>query len=507
MPVSIVWFKRDLRVHDHAPLFAAAASGRAVLPLYVVEPALWQQPDASARQWSMVREALVDLGEALAALGSGLHIRHGDVIEVLDAIHRRHGIAEVHAHEETGNDWTFARDRRVAGWLRENGIGFIEHPNGSTVRRLRHRADWLPRWERHNGVTPLPPPPALLALASEAECFLPTANELGIAEDSCPRRQPGGRKSALRLLDGFISGRGANYVRGMSSPRTAVRDCSRLSVHFASGSLSIREALSAVRGAAESGAATPVRALRSFESRLHWQGHFMQKLESEPGIEFRPFHPGFSGLREEVDAVALSAWCRGETGWPFLDACMRQLQQTGWINFRMRAMLVAVASYHLWLPWRPLALHLARLFTDYEPGIHYPQVQMQAGLTGINVPRMYNPVKQGIDQDPQGDYVRRWIPALARLPAAWIHQPWRLPVGQLARYGVVLGRDYPLPLRDHEQAAREARAKLSQWWRDHPDMRETARRVLERHGSRMRRHRPRPATGSPSPGVSQGELF
>ena len=524
MAVSLVWFKRDLRVADHAPLCAAVQSGRPVLPLYVVEPELWQQPDASGRQWAAVSEALVELRAALHALGAPLRIVPGDALAAFEAIHAAHGVAEVHAHEETGNGWTFARDRRIHAWCREKGVAFIEHRNGSSVRRLVRRDGWVRHWEKHNGATPLAAPQALTNAhavdASAAEydgawCHqpLPDAKTLGLAADLCTKRQPGGRASAERLIASFIEGRGANYVRGMSSPLSAAKTCSRLSLHFANGTLSIREAVAAARLAAERGTGTPVRALKSFESRLHWQGHFMQKLESEPEIEFRNVHRGFDGMREnDFDRAAFEAWARGETGWPFVDACMRMLHHTGWINFRMRAMLVAVSSYQLWLHWREPGLHLARLFTDYEPGIHWPQVQMQSGVTGINIPRMYNPLKQGLDQDPDGAFVRRWVPELASVPAPWIHMPWALPENQLAKHGVVLGRDYPHPVRDHEQAAREAKAKVAAWWQTHPAMRELSRGVLLKHGSRMKRARPSalqaPKKESPAThGATQGDLF
>ena len=537
MPHALVWLKRDLRTVDHAPLLAAAASGRPVLPVYVIEPELWRQTDASARQWAVVGDALGELRVALAALGAPLLVLRGDAVEAFDALHGAYGFAEVHAHEETGNAWTFSRDRRVAAWLRERGVAFIEHPNGSTVRRLRRRDGWAKRWEQHNGDDPLPAPTALrpaealgsaLAATSGASATdrdrsllrlldrqcgtLPSGRDLGLPDDDCPGRQPGGRASALRLLASFVGGRGATYSRGMSSPISAPKVCSRLSVHFATGTLSIREAVAASRAAQWAGRGTPARALQSFESRLHWQGHFMQKLESEPDIEFRNTHRGFDGLREDgFDRAAFEAWRTGATGWPFVDACMRMLIATGWINFRMRAMLVAIASYHLWLHWRETGLHLARQFTDYEPGIHWPQVQMQSGVTGINIPRIYNPVKQGLDQDPEGTFVRRWVPELGRVPAPWIHCPWKLPPAQLAKHGVVLGRDYPMPVRDHEQAAREAKSRLSAWWREAEGMRDGARAVLAKHGSRMRQARPRldaPPKESPAPhGATQGRLF
>ncbi len=198
-----------------------------------------------------------------------------------------------------------------------------------------------------------------------------------------------------------------------------------------------------------------------------------------------------NGLRDErADPDRLSAWARGETGWPFVDACMRALAHSGWINFRMRAMLMSVASYQLWLHWREPALHLARQFVDYEPGIHYPQAQMQSGTTGINTLRIYNPIKQSLDQDPAGRFIRTWVPELTAVDDAWIHVPWRMPASAQQRCGVCIGRDYPAPLVDHEAAARSARQRI-QLARRSGEARAESRAIHHRHGSRRRGPRPK----------------
>jgi deoxyribodipyrimidine photo-lyase len=159
--------------------------------------------------------------------------------------------------------------------------------------------------------------------------------------------------------------------------------------------------------------------------RQHWHCHFMQKLEDEPRLEFENLHRAYDGMRPDIaDPQRLAAWCAGQTGFPFIDACMRALHQHGWINFRMRAMLMSFASYHLWLPWRETGLHLARKFVDYEPGIHWSQVQMQSGTTGINTTRVYNPIKQAQDHDPNGNFVRHWLPRMRAVPQPWLFQPW-----------------------------------------------------------------------------------
>ncbi len=509
MSVQLVWYKRDLRVHDHAPLRDAAARGP-VLPLYVAEPDYWALPDTSGRQWAAVADGLRELRDDLAALGQPLVIRTGDVLEVLAALHARHGLAALWSYEETGNAWTYARDRRVAAWARAQGIPWHEIPSGGVVRRLRSRDRWASNWEARLAPAPLPPPVALPPIAGLDPGPRPDDAALGIAPDPCEGRQRGGRRRGERALQTFLAGRGAGYMRGMSSPLSAETRCSRFSVALATGTLSLREVVHAVRAAREAGGPVPARDLASLEKRLHWHCHFIQKLESEPGIEFRNMHRGFDGLREgEFNREWFEAWRRGETGWPFVDACLRALRATGWINFRMRAMLVSVASYHLWLHWPEPARQLARWFTDYEPGIHYPQVQMQAGVTGINLPRMYNPVKQGRDQDPRGEFIRRWIPELAAVPDDWIHEPWHLGAAQQRAAGLRIGDTYPAPVRDHEQAAREARAKLSAWKRAYVE-REESRRVLEKHGSRAKRGARRASRADPAPPAApatQGDLF
>jgi deoxyribodipyrimidine photo-lyase len=305
-----------------------------------------------------------------------------------------------------------------------------------------------------------PAPAALKPVAGLEPGGVPGARDLGLAFDPCPGRQAGGRAAGLLLLDGFLQTRGRDYRRAMSSPLDGAGACSRLSPHLAMGTLTPREVLAATgrrRRALGPGGGDGWRgSLGSFESRIAWRDHFMQKLEDQPAIETACLHSAYEGLRPRPgDRARLEAWRKGETGLPFVDACMRSLVATGWLNFRMRAMLMSVASYHLWLDWRETAPHLARMFTDYEPGIHWPQCQMQSGTTGMNTIRIYNPVKQGRDQDPTGAFTRRWLPELAELPESVLQEPWRWEGA--AR---LLGRRYPAPVVAPDAAARAARERV-----------------------------------------------
>jgi deoxyribodipyrimidine photo-lyase len=476
---TLLWFKRDLRIHDH-PALAFAARDDHVIPLYIFEPEYWRLPDTSGRQFAFLQESLADLQMNLRGLGSDLVIRAGDAIDVMANIYRTVKFDRMVSHEETGNAWTYARDRRVAAWARGQSICWTELPQSGVVRRLQGRDGWAGRRNafiaRVPSVVPRELPP----------CTLPSDPIPNLSlSDPCPNRQPGGRANALSLLGGFLTDRGQTYRKAMSSPLEGAVACSRLSPHLALGTISVREVAQAtaarqraVKGGQRDGWGG---SLKSFQSRLAWRDHFIQKLEDEPTLEHRCLHRAYEGMRPlEPDHMRLRAWETGETGLPFLDACMRSLQATGWLNFRMRAMVVSVASYHFWLDWRSTGQHLARMFTDYEPGIHWSQMQMQSGTTGINTPRIYNPIKQGTDQDPTGVFTRRWVPELAVIPDRYLQTPW-----QWDGAGRVVGKTYPDPIVDVGEAARVARDRVFSMRRG-LDRAET-QRVIHKHASRKDR--------------------
>jgi deoxyribodipyrimidine photo-lyase len=480
--MNIVWFKRDLRIEDHQALTEAAKAGP-VLPLFILEPELWRQPDLSLRHYTFMAQCLLDLNESLKVLGQGLILKVGNAVDVLATLQQQHGITALWSHQETWNHWTYERDRQVLRWARANEIPWFEPTQNGVIRRLQDRNGWASRWYDVMS-QPVHKPPSQLVPIEEKSDPLPAARKLDLMDSANPTLQQGGRREAMRLLCSFLNERAEHYSKGMSSPLSAFDACSRLSAHLAFGTLSMREVYQATEARARDVKQWPPgtkgkwsQSLRAFSGRLRWHCHFIQKLEDEPSIEFQNMHPAYDGLREHhFNDLWFEAWKEGKTGYPMVDACMRALIQTGWINFRMRAMLMSFASYHLWLHWPKPARHLARLFADYEPGIHYSQAQMQSGTTGINSIRIYNPIKQGTDHDPDGLFIRHWIPELRDMETGLIHTPWKAPLQM---------NGYPQPIVDEPTARKEAASKLYSI-RKNSEHAPLAKDILKRHGSRKK---------------------
>ena len=518
--VQVVWFKRDLRVADHAALAQAAERGP-VVALYGYEPSVLHSPEFDASHLDFINECLADLRASLARLGCPLLLRVGEFPQLLQDLHREFGIAALWSHEETGLEVTYARDRRVLAWCREQGIEWQELPQTGVIRRLKSRNGWAQRWDRRMSVPKVAAPEAMTTIVALRQLDgVAAANpvlgalDLGLTVAQRPQRWRGGEREAQQVLQSFLQQRGVDYRRQMSSPTTGFEACSRVSAHLTWGSISLRTVHQAcearrreLRMAKDIALDVDPRwfgSLQSFSGRLRWHCHFMQKLEDEPRIEFQNFSRAFDGLRDETpDLERLEAWQAGCTGYPMVDACMRALHAGGWINFRMRAMVVSFAAHHLWLHWRSFAPYLARQFIDFEPGIHYSQVQMQSGTTGINTIRIYSPIKQALDQDPEGEFIKRYVPELQAVPTAYLSQPELMPMQLQQRIGVYIGRDYPAPIVNHASAYKAARERIGQVRRGSA-ARSEATRVLARHGSRrsgtpqVAKRRTQPATVEPA---------
>ena len=472
--VQVVWFKRDLRVHDHAALTAAVETGAPVLPLYVVEPSLLAHPHTAPRHVELILDGLADLRESLASLGAPLVVRVGEVVDVLEDLSTQVAIETVHSHEEFGVLATWERDRAVAGWCRARGVRYREHRQSGAMRGLASRDAWSrQRMALFN--RPLHRVPAAIRPTDVAPGPIPELRDLGMTAEPMDYRQRGGERAGREVMRSWIIERVPGYEKKLSSPVSGWAGCSRLSVHLALGTVSAREVHARVQ-ARKGEPGSPRFSLTAFEERLAWRDHFTQKLEDAPFIEHGALHSAFDALRPTTaNPGALQAFTEGMTGYPMVDAVLRSLAGTGWTTFRMRSMVASFASYDLWLPWQESGRVLARWFTDYDPGIHWPQIQMQSGVTGMNALRIYDPVKQQLDHDPTGEFVRRWVPELRDVPDSLLATPWL--VASEGRHA------YPDPIVDHAAAVVQAKRRIAAV-RQQIRGDGSTKALLERHGSR-----------------------
>jgi len=461
--LQAVWFKRDLRTFDHEALYRACQSGPTIC-FYVIEVAYWQLDNTSNRQWQFIRESLIDLSSQLEKIGPSLVVYQGIATEFLEHLHEEFGSFVLHSHMETGIDWTYQRDKSVALWCKEHQCPWHEYSQNGVCRPMASRnKTFMDHWVKWVS-TPLYEIPNQSSFKSIQVGLPKELWPVDICQDTypCLGRQPGGRSAGLKVLEGFLTGRGEAYSGSISSPITAESACSRLSTYISYGCLSLREIAQRTSDRQDYAQNRQwAKSLAAFSRRLWWHCHWIQSFENRSSMEFKPIMSKMSQLDRPFDQVKFDAWATGNTGWPLVDACMRFLHHQGWLNFRMRAMLVSAATYSLSLPWQPVADFLARAFVDFEPGIHYPQIQMQSGMMGNTVLRIYNPVSQAVDLDVDGHFVRRWVPELRQVTQTWIFEPWKMTPNLQEQAGWTKDYYYPKPLVDFKRVHQEAKSAVT----------------------------------------------
>jgi len=462
---ALVWFRRDLRDFDHAALHAALHDAARVHALFVFDRAILDALDDPAdRRVEFILASVRELDDSLRARGGTLIVRHGLACDVVPSMASALGVDVVHVNRDY-EPAAIARDEAVAAALAERGIDFVAHKDQVIFERdevltragtpftvfTPYRKAWQARLApQHLAAHDCDATPGCLAAAPpELDVPLPSLDDLGFrATDLATLGVPTGMSGGARQLAAF-----GHRIDAYATARDIPADdaTSRLSVHLRFGTVSVRAlarlAHDRTLRADAAGAAT-------WLSELVWRDFYAQLLWHHPHVVLHAFRRELDDLPFPNDPRHVAAWCEGRTGYPLVDAGMRELNATGFMHNRLRMITASFLVKDLLVDWRVGERYFARKLLDYDLASNNGGWQWAAS-TGCDAQpwfRIFNPVTQSRRFDPDGAYIRRWVRELAALPAAAIHEPWSADPAVLAAGNVVLDRDYPPPIVDHAVA-------------------------------------------------------
>lgn len=475
----IVWFRNDLRVHDHRPLLRASAQGLPVLAVYVFDQTLYRKlpygfPKTGRHRAQFIRESVADLRRNLIQLGVPLLVRHGAPEEVFTSISKSFNIQQVFLHEEIGSE-EISVEREVRERLPHTTFTVDHGHNLYPPKDLPFNTSELPdTFSQFRKVLEKSGVPGLTEISIPAsvrgvtlpsdfpEGEIPTMRELGLGELDRPPRYPGGSSKAKERLLHYIFS--ADRLRVYKKTRNGMLredDSSKFSPYLANGCLSPKVVLDQIRTYEKKYGKNESTYMLYFE--LLWRDYF-HLVHRKYGDQI--FHA--AGIKKaripwHDDQELLVRWMDGTTGYPLVDAAMRELKKTGFMSNRARQNAASFFTKNLGLDWRIGAAWFESQLVDYDVASNYGNWLYIAGVGNDAVPfRAFNVEKQSLDYDPDGSYLRHWLPELRELPAPWIHQPREMGMIEQEQYGVILGEDYPLPVVDLYESMKKRKQEFAQ---------------------------------------------
>ncbi len=459
---ALVWFRRDLRDHDHAALSAALAGAQQVYCAFVFDTEILDAlPSRRDRRVHFIRESLLELDAALRKKGGGLIVRHGKAGEEIPALARELGVSAVFSNRDY-EPAAKQRDVAVARALEADGIEFHTFKDqaifdGDEVLTQAGKpfsvfTPYKNAWLKRLTVADSAVWPCTGQLASSDLSSVPTLTEIGFETTDLAEVgiQPG-MAGARALWDEFRDGRITRYGALRDFP--AVKGVSYLSVHLRFGTISIRELVRAAL-AAEANV---------WLSELIWRDFYFMILDRFPHVVGHAFKPDYDAIRWADWPEGFAAWCEGRTGYPLVDAAMRQLNFSGWMHNRLRMVVASFLTKDLGLDWRLGERYFAEQLNDFDLSANNGgwQWASSSGCDAQPYFRIFNPITQSEKFDPDGKFIRRYVPELAKVPNKYIHAPWLMGRIEQEAIGVVIGRDYPGPIVDHAKAREETLARYA----------------------------------------------
>lgn len=482
LDAALVWLRRDLRVDDHAALWHALRVARRVWCGFVFDRAILDPLPRADRRVEFIRDSLVGVDAELRALaashgveGAGLIVRHGQAVDEIVALARSLGVQAVYASHDD-DPQALARDARARGALADAGIVLHTCKDHVIFERdevltasgapfsvfTPYRNAWLRKLEpSHLEPYPVARHAGALAPRPAGEHGVPVLSELGFEPTNLHQlRLPSGPAGAQELLDDFLD-RIDRYHEARDFP--AVKGPSYLGPHLRFGTISVRRLVREAQQRAAAGS----RGAEAWLAELVWREFYHQVLHHHPHVVGHAFRPAHDRIRWEHGRKAdeqFAAWCEGRTGYPLVDAAMHQITQTGYMHNRLRMVVASFLTKDLGIDWRRGEAWFAERLNDYELASNNGGWQWAAS-TGCDAQpwfRIFNPVTQSRRFDPEGRFVRRYLPQLAGLPDKLVHAPWLARPADLEAAGVALGRDYPQPIVDHAAARERTLARYAE---------------------------------------------